>query len=117
MTANTEASQPERKFPFAMPRRWKNKENGKEVKVLPWFQPVEERSQFDFKGLMKELMPEIFEGDHMADFECYKGLVMFCGWQIENENNIWFCLPANVKDQFDDLGEWAIVSEQDLSRR
>lgn len=93
-------------FPYAHPKRWKNKLNGKEVKALPWFQPIDTSSAFDFAGFMKELLPEIFEGDAMADLEVYKGLVMNVGWQIQNEHDVWFCFPKSVAEQFEDLGFW-----------
>lgn len=93
------------KYPYAVPRRWKNKISGKEYKVVPWFVPMEKESRFDFVGLIKECFPELVN-DQFSDFEVYKGLVLRAGWLIENEHNVYFALPMNIKDQFEDIGEW-----------
>ena len=97
----------ERKFIHAMPRKWKNKHSGKIFKALPWFVPLDDESRFDFKGLMKDLIPE-FKNDVLKDFECYSGLLMQAGWMLENENHCWLGLTGlDVKELFEDLGEWS----------
>ncbi len=96
-----------RKFPLATPRRWKNKQSGKEHKVLPWFQPIDDASRFDFKGMMKEIAPEVFTNDILANCECYSGLVMQLGWMIENENRIWIgVMQMDMTETFEDVGAW-----------
>ena len=93
---------------YVKPRCWKNNISGKKFKVLPWFTPLEDRSQFDFAGLMKDIEPTLFTDDVLRDFEVYKGLVMRAGWIIENENGVWFGLVNNkeVENSFEDLGWW-----------
>lgn len=98
---------PKRKFPFAKARRWRNK-NGdglSHFKVLPWFQPIAEDSRLDFRGLIKDLLPELAD-DMLAEFNCYSGLVVHVGWQILNDAGVWFCVQHGIEDQFEDLGEW-----------
>lgn len=85
-------------------RRWINKESGKEVKALPWFQPLADDSRMDMVGLMKEVAPELFTNDVMKDFEVYSGLVLRVGWLIRNEHDVWFGVAKGVEDQFEDLG-------------
>lgn len=108
----TSAKAPEgRNFPFARPRRWRNKTLGEgkgvpgEFKVLPWFQPIDNESRIDFKCLLKDLMPELSD-DMMAEFEIYSGLMVHAGWQLHNDAGMWFCIQRELKDQFDDLGDW-----------
>lgn len=93
-------------FPFIRPRAWKNKASGDLVKVVPWFMPFENESQYDLTGLMKEVAPEIFANDTMADFEVYKGLVMRMGWMLETSNGIWIGVVQNASEQFEDIGLW-----------
>ena len=95
-----------REFPYARPRRWKHKENGNEVKVIPWFVPVDNSSKFDFKGLMKEIEPGLFTDDVLGEFEVYSGLVMSFGWLMENAQNVWIGMPRNSREYFDDVGPW-----------
>jgi len=100
-----------RNFPFAKARRWRNKNLGEgkgvpgEFKVLPWFQPIDNESRIDFKCLLKDLMPEMSE-DMLAEFDVYSGLMLHVGWQLHNDAGMWFCIQKELKDQFDDLGDW-----------
>jgi hypothetical protein len=97
---------PERKFPMAIPHKWRNKLKPETIlKVVPWFQPLDNSSEFDFVGLFKECFPEM-ANDLMGVHEVYKGLVMQVGWQFKNTNDIWFCGPMELKEHFEDLGPW-----------
>lgn len=104
-------TEPKRTFPLALPRRWRNKQNGKDgkdLKVLPWFQPIDNESRFDFKGMLSELVPE-FKNDVMGSFEAYSGLVVQVGWLVENENRIWIGLIGiENRELFEDLGPWNV---------
>ncbi len=104
----------DRKFVYAMPRKWKNKESGKILKVVPWFMPLDDESRFDFKGLIKECVPEL-GNDVLSDFECYSGLLMQAGWMMENSNGCWLGLVGiNMKDHFEDMGEWPREAKNDV---
>lgn len=94
-----------RNFPFAKPRRWQNRKTKKQFKVLPWFQPIDDSSRFDFKGLMLDIVPEL-KNDIIAMSEVYSGMVVLCGWQIHNDAGLWFCMEHGIEDQFEDLGYW-----------
>lgn len=96
-----------KEFPLAKPRRWINRKTGKNFKVLPWFQPAEENSRFDFKGLMQDIFPE-YKNDIMGMSEMYSGLVIQCGWQLYNDAGVWFCIQrkSQVEKQFKDVGYW-----------
>src|ERR1019366_5247892 len=97
---------PDRRFPYSMPRKWRNKERPEKIiQVLPWFQPLEESSQFDFIGIFRDVFPEM-AGDLLENREIYRGLVLQAGWQIRNGNNVWVCAPMMIQDHFEDLGEW-----------
>ena len=95
-----------RSFENCKPRKWKNKESGKLFKVLPWFQPMDNESRFDFKGMLKDVLPELGE-DILQDFECYSGLLLQVGWMMENENRMWLGLMGmDMNQYFEDLGHW-----------
>jgi hypothetical protein len=97
----------ERKFPFARSRKWINKKRPTTVlKVLPWFQPLDEKSEFDYAGLINDIFPEFSDGA-----EIYRGTVMQLGWQVLNEHGIWLCMPMSVKEHFKDVGEWPVGEE------
>ena len=103
----TEAKAPEgRNFPFAKARRWKSKLNGKHFKVVPWFQPIDNESRLDFKGLFKEIEPTLFTDDFLANFNVYSGLVIHLGWQIYNDAGVWFCIQMGLQEHYEDLGDW-----------
>ncbi len=104
---------PEREFIHLKPRCWKEKTSGRLVKVIPWFGPLNDKSEFDMMGLLHELAPEIATEDVMAMFPIYKGTVVQLGWMIENDHNIWIGL-AGVDSQngFEHLGLW----DEDLHR-
>jgi hypothetical protein len=94
-----------RMFPYTQAHRWKNKEAGTEFKVLPWFQPMAEYSRMDFRGLLKDLLPEMSD-DVLAEFNCYSGLVVHAGWQLHNDAGVWFCVQHGIEEHFEDLGVW-----------
>jgi hypothetical protein len=102
-----EAPKVDRKFINARARLWKNKTTGKKFKVLPWFQPMEDRSEFDYKGMVKDCFPEL-EKDFLCEWDCYRGTVLHLGWMLENENGCWFGLmPISIRDQFEEIGYWS----------
>lgn len=101
----------EREFPFMKPRCWVHKDKKARAqkgyfKVLPWFQPLDNESRIDFKGLMKDLAPDLFTKDVMANVEFFSGLISFCGYQIYNDGGMWLCMEPHGKKFFKDLGEW-----------
>lgn len=89
------------------PRCWQNKDNKKYYKVVPWFQPFDTESEFDFMGILKELDPRL-AGDLMEDFHVHKGLLLRMGWLIYTENQTWWGVPYSkeLETTFDDLGLW-----------
>lgn len=104
--ANSQKENSPRNYPYCRPRRWRSKQDStKQFKVVPWFQPIDNESKYDFKGLIKEIDPT-FTDDVLADFEVYSGLVVHMGWQLLNDHGIWFCLQKNLENQFEDLGAW-----------
>ena len=42
----------------------------------------------------------------LAEFDVYSGLMLHVGWQLHNECGMWFCIQKELKEQFDDLGDW-----------
>jgi hypothetical protein len=90
------------------PRCWQNKKNQKYYKVVPWFQPFDTESEFDFVGLMREIDPTIFTDDLMGDFHVHKGLLLRMGWLIYTENQTWWGVPYSreLEAEFEDLGLW-----------
>lgn len=95
-----------REFPFMRPRRWKQKQSGKFFKVLPWFQPFDNETRIDFKGLFRDLVPELELDKAMGKMEIYSGLVMHAGYQILNDGGMWVCMGHSTKKFFKDVGEW-----------
>ena len=96
----------DRTFPHAKPRRWKSKIDEKEFKVVPWFQPIDNESRFDFQGLLKEIEPDLFTDDTLAEFKVYSGLMLHLGWQLYNDAGTWLCMQMGLEEHFDDIGEW-----------
>lgn len=81
------------------PRLWKNKTNGKKVRVMPWWETVKdgEVEQSDDMGQMLSVI---------AGRKCKFGILSQVGYLIENEYGIWIGLGPKAADQFEDLGEW-----------
>jgi len=109
METNPETPTPEvpkpREFANMRPRKWQNKTKPEiYAKVLPWFQPLDDNSRMDFKGLISELEPGL--KDHMKDFNAYSGLVLHIGWMVYTEQSVWWGMPLGVEEQFNDLGYW-----------
>lgn len=106
---NKEAvAETKRNYIHLTPQCWKNKETGGLFKVIPWFAPVNDTSDFDFNFLLKDLDP-IFTEDNMKDFEIYSGLVMKLGYLVENMNKVWMGLAfseAEVDQHFERMGLW-----------
>lgn len=94
-----------REYPYARARRWQNKRSKKYFKVIPWFQPIDNESRFDFRGMLLDIVPEL-ENDVMAMKEIYSGMVVNCGWQLLNDAGCWFTFEHGIEDQFADLGPW-----------
>lgn len=88
------------------PRRWQQKLSKKYFKVLPWFQPFDNESRIDFKGLFKDIVPELKLDKAMGKQEIYSGLVMHAGYQLLNDGGMWMCVGHNLKKYFKDVGEW-----------
>ena len=100
--------QQEINFNLTRIRKWQRKDNGKIMKVMPWYQPIAEDSRMDFNGLLKDLMPEV--GDLSAGLNhIYSGLMMQQGYMVENHNRVWvglFLTKEQAAKAFDDLGYW-----------
>ena len=95
-------------FELTRIRKWRNRETGKILKVMPWYMPIAEDSRLNFEGLLKEVMPE-FAKDVLADSHIYSGLMMQQGYMVENHNRVWFGLFISKDDAakaFEDLGYW-----------
>ena len=96
-------------FPHAKPRCWRSKSQPEAglFKVLPWYQPIGDESRIDFKGIFKDLFPEMTE-DVMSGAHIYSGLVLQVGFMVEGSNGVWIGVgdPAFCKEQFEDLGAW-----------
>jgi hypothetical protein len=93
------------KYDECSPQAWRNKETGKVIKFLPWLQPISD-SRMDFQALLRDLDLG-FTDDMLADFKCYSGLVIHCGWQFENDNNIWISVHPSIEEHFEKLGRWS----------
>lgn len=97
---------PDRRFPRAMPRKWRNKDHPTKIlKVLPWFQPLEATHDFDYMGLFIECFPEDAD-ETLAKQEVFSGMVLQVGYQLQQPGNVWICAPMSLADSFEDLGEW-----------
>lgn len=74
-------------------------------KVIPWFQPMDDASRFDLKGMLKDLEPS-FSEDYLARFEVYSGLVVHIGYSLETAPNVYVSIPVTAINQFKHLGVW-----------
>ena len=96
-------------FDLTRVRKWKRKDNGKIMKVMPWYQPIAEESRLDFQGILRDVMPELDIGETLGSSHIYSGLLMQQGYMVENHNRVWFGLFM-TKEQaakvFDDVGFW-----------
>lgn len=80
------------------PRRWKNKTSGQVVRVMPWWEAIQD-GKIEQVNELGEMLSEV--GGRPAKF----GTIVQIGYLIENEHGIWFGLGPQAKDQFEDLGE------------
>lgn len=81
-----------RKFP----RRWKNKRNGKTVRVMPWYEipdPVLNEKQWS-------------ELTQMRGIKAKYGVLVQIGLLLETEAGIWLGVSSKIESDFEDLGEW-----------
>jgi hypothetical protein len=96
-------------FDLTRVRKWKRKDNGKIMKVMPWYQPIAEESRLDFQGILRDVMPELDIGETLGSSHIYSGLLMQQGYMVENHNRVWFGMFL-TKEQaakvFDDCGFW-----------
>lgn len=98
-------------FDLMRPKKWRNRGNGKIMRVMPLWIPLEsQETRMDFNGLLKDLAPEMGDLNAVfADRPIYSGLMMQEGVLIENHNRCWIGLmlpPATCKELFEDLGFW-----------
>ena len=83
------------------PRLWKNKTNGKKVRVMPWWETVKE------DGKETEEVDELGQFvSEVAGRPCKFGVLVQVGFLLENEHGLWFGVGPTGEKQFEDLGEW-----------
>lgn len=79
---------------------WLNKSTDDLVICHPQWEPI--KIDFDEK-FYNDLIPELQL--FAKGKKCVHGVLVQCGWMIQNRNNVWFGFPMNISDQFIDLGE------------
>lgn len=85
-------------------RRWRHKKNGKELRVLPWWECIEPIVSDDgIKGSI-QLKGEEIGMDKDRKFKI--GAIIQIGWLLENECGVWFGVGPGAQKEFEDLGEW-----------
>lgn len=79
------------------PRTWKNKTNGKKVRVMPWWETIKD-GEFEKVDELGKMISE------QVGRICKFGVIVQVGYLIENEKGVWFGLGPSAIDSFDDLG-------------
>jgi hypothetical protein len=80
------------------PRRWKNKESGKELRVMPWWEQVKNGEAVETDEL-GQMLTEV------AGQPCKMGVIVQVGYLLENEHGVWFGVGPSAAKSFEDLGE------------
>ena len=80
------------------PRLWKNKESGKEFRVMPWWEAVKE-GDIEETNELGEMVTEV------AGRPCKFGVITQIGFLLENEHGVWFGVNLSAAEHFEDLGE------------
>lgn len=80
------------------PRLWKNKKSGKKVRVMPWWETVN-NGEIEEVDALGRLVADV------AGRPCKFGILVQVGFLLENEHGIWLGLGPKASESFDDLGE------------
>lgn len=98
------------------PMKYRNRETGKIMKVMPLYIPIGEDPRIDFNGLLKDL--DLGVNEYLKDRPVYKGLMMQEGYLIENHNRCWlglFITKQKMDELFENLGPWTEADVADTA--
>lgn len=80
------------------PRLWRNKTSGQELRVMPWWETIQ-NGEIERVDEMGKLVTEV------AGRPCKFGIITQIGYLLENEHGVWFGVGPKAADSFEDLGE------------
>ena len=88
-------------------RRWRNKENGQEFNVLPWWEC--EGTLIEAKSAEQILKDE---QDEWSDRLYAIGCLVQVGWLLENGDGVWFGVGPRAKAHFEEIPSTGLSNDQ-----